>query len=246
VKHLYSYRYRLAPTPEQEVLLAKHFGCVRFIYNEFLAERMCEYKTNKKTLRKKDNEAQLSVLKLSYAWLKEVGSQSLQYAVECLQDAYSGFFGCSKTGKKLAKKRGFPKFKKKSGKQSFRVKQNIKVVDDKLVFPKFLEGIKFIKHRKVEGKIQFATVSKNKAGQYHVSITVEREIQSLPQNDRAVGLDLNVVENVDSVSTPVYNSSDPTRNTPGYFSEIVFWALNDQYPGGTIQYARARYAPTEE
>jgi putative transposase len=198
VKHLYSYKYRLSPTPEQEVLLAKHFGCVRFIYNEFLAERMREYKTNKKTLRKKDNEAQLPVLKMTYIWLKEVSSQSLQYAVECLQDAYSGFFGQSKTGKKLAKKRGFPKFKKKSGKQSFRVKQNIKVVDDKLVFPKFLEGIKFIKHREVEGEIQFATVSKNKAGQYHVSITVEREIQSLPQNDRAVGLDLNIAENVDS------------------------------------------------
>lgn len=198
VKHLYSFRYRLCPTPEQEVLLAKHFGCVRFIYNEFLAERMREYKTNKKTLRRSDNEKALPVLKTTYIWLKEVGSQSLQYAVECLQDAYSGFFGCSKKGKKLAKKRGFPKFKKKSGKQSFRVKQNIKVVDDKLVFPKFLEGIKFIKHRELEGEIRFATVSKNKAGQYHVSITVERDIQPLPDNGACIGIDLNVAENVDS------------------------------------------------
>jgi putative transposase len=195
---LYSYKYRLSPTPEQEVLLAKHFGCVRWVYNEFLAERMREYKTNKKTLKKKDNETQLPVLKLTYTWLKEVGSQSLQYAVECLQDAYSGFFGCSKTGKKLKKKRGFPKFKKRHGKQSFRVKQNIKVVDDKLVFPKFLEGIRFIKHREIEGEIQFATVSKNKAGQYHVSITVDRTIPQLPVNNKVVGIDLNVVENVDS------------------------------------------------
>ena len=118
MKHLYSYKYRLSPTPEQEVLLAKHFGCVRFIYNEFLAERMREYKTNKKTLRRSDNEKSLPLLKLTYTWLKEVGSQSLQYAVECLQDAYSGFFGCSKKGKKLKKKRCFPKFKKKSGKLS--------------------------------------------------------------------------------------------------------------------------------
>jgi putative transposase len=195
---LYSYKYRLSPTPEQEVLLAKHFGCVRWVYNEFLAERMREYKTNKRTLRKKDNETQLPVLKLTYTWLKEVGSQSLQYAVECLQDAYSGFFGCSKKGKKLKKKRGFPKFKKRHGKQSFRVKQNIKVVDDKLVFPKFLEGIRFIKHREIEGEIQFATVSKNKAGQYHVSITVERKMPELPASNKVVGIDLNVVEKVDS------------------------------------------------
>jgi putative transposase len=198
VKHLYSYKYRLRPTPEQEVLLVKHFGCVRWIYNEFLAQRMQEYKTNKRTLRRSDNEKALPLLKLTYDWLKEVGSQSLQYAVECLQDAYSGFFGCSKTGKKLKKKRGFPNFKKKSGKQSFRVKQNIKVVDDKLVFPKFLEGIKFIKHREVDGEIQFATVSKNKAGQYHVSITVERKMPELPASNKVVGIDLNVVENVDS------------------------------------------------
>jgi putative transposase len=198
VKHLYSYKYRLRPTPEQEVLLVKHFGCVRWIYNEFLAQRMQEYKTNKRTLRRSDNEKALPLLKLTYDWLKEVGSQSLQYAVECLQDAYSGFFGCSKTGKKLKKKRGFPNFKKKSGKQSFRVKQNIKVVDDKLVFPKFLEGIKFIKHREVDGEIQFATVSKNKAGQYHVSITVERKMPELPASNKVVGIDLNVVEKVDS------------------------------------------------
>ncbi|MGH7745501.1 MAG: RNA-guided endonuclease TnpB family protein [Candidatus Dormibacteria bacterium] len=207
---LYSYKYRLVPTTEQEVLLAKHFGCVRWVYNEFLAERMREYKTNKRTLRKKDNETQLPVLKLTYAWLKEVGSQSLQYAVECLQDAYSGFFGCSKTGKKLKKKRGFPKFKKRHGKQSFRVKQNIKMIEDKLVFPKFLEGIKFIKHREAEGEIQFATVSKNKTGQYHVSITVEREMPQLPANNKVVGIDLNVVENVDSDGEK-YTNPRPAR-----------------------------------
>lgn len=198
MKHLYSYKYRLVPTPEQEVLLAKHFGCVRFVYNEFLALRMKEYKTNKRTLRRSDNEKALPLLKLTYTWLKEVGSQSLQYAVECLQDAYSGFFGCSKTGKKLKQKRGFPKFKKKSGKQSFRVKQNIHLVDGRLVFPKFLEGIPLIQHRELEGEIQFCTISKNKAGQYHVSITVERDIPQLPANNKVVGIDLNVADNVDS------------------------------------------------
>jgi putative transposase len=198
VKHLYSYKFRLSPTPEQEVLFAKHFGCVRWVFNEFLAQRMREYKKCGRTLRRSDNEKALPLLKKKNPWLCETGSQSLQYSVECLQDAYSGFFGCSKTGKKLKNKRGFPKFKKRHGKQSFRVKQNIKVVNDKLVFPKFLEGIRFIKHREVEGEIQFATVSKNKVGQYHVSITVEREIQPLPQNNKVVGIDLNVVENVNS------------------------------------------------
>ena len=34
---LKTYEYRLYPTKEQEVLLAKHFGCVRLVYNKALA-----------------------------------------------------------------------------------------------------------------------------------------------------------------------------------------------------------------
>lgn len=34
-----TYRFRLFPTKEQEVLLNKHFGCVRYVYNYFLNER---------------------------------------------------------------------------------------------------------------------------------------------------------------------------------------------------------------
>lgn len=64
--------------------------------------------------------------------------------------------------------------------------------------PKFLEGIPVIEHRKAEGEIQFATVSKNKAGQYYVSITAEREIQSLPDRAEVVAHDLNVHGMVDS------------------------------------------------
>lgn len=34
-----AYKFRLYPTHEQEQLLAKFFGCVRFVYNKMLAER---------------------------------------------------------------------------------------------------------------------------------------------------------------------------------------------------------------
>lgn len=79
------------------------------------------------------------------------------------------------------------------------------MIDEKLVIPKFLEGIKLIQHREIEGEIQFATISKNKVGQYYVSITVEREMQSLPLNYRVVGLDLNVQANVDSNGNAKFN-----------------------------------------
>jgi putative transposase len=196
VKHLYSYKMRLSPTTPQEVLLAKHFGCGRFVFNHFLDKRIEEYKTNKRSLKRSDNEKELPTLKQAYPWLKEVGSQSLQYAIECLQKAYDNFF--RKVKQKIKGKKGFPRFKKRHTKQSFRVKQNIFLKDGLLVCPKFLEGIPVNEHRKVEGEIKFATISKNKAGQYHVSITTEREIQPLPERAKVVAYDLNVHGMVDS------------------------------------------------
>jgi putative transposase len=34
-----AYKFRLYPTKVQEQLLAKTFGCVRFVYNKMLAEQ---------------------------------------------------------------------------------------------------------------------------------------------------------------------------------------------------------------
>lgn len=203
MKHLYSYKLRLMPTTTQEVLLAKHFGCGRFVYNHFLDKRIEEYKTNKKSLKRSDNEKELPKLKQEFPWLKEVGSQSLQYAVECLQKAYDNFF--RKVKQKVKGKKGFPRFKKKHNHQSFRIKQNIYLVNGRLVCPKFLEGIPIVQHRDVEGEIQFATISKNKAGQYHVSITTERDIQPLPERAEVIAYDLNVHGMVDSNGNKIPN-----------------------------------------
>lgn len=193
----YTYKYRLQPTPEQEVLFAKHFGCCRYVYNHFLNQRIEAYKNNKTSLKKNDQQKELPVLKIELDWLKEVGSQSLQYSVECLQIAYDNFFRRLKIRKK-GQKPGFPVFKKRHGKQSFRVKQNIRIVNNKLIIPKFLEGIPIILHRKLEGTINFCTISKNKSGNYFVAITVTKEIEVLPESCELVGLDLNIKHIVDS------------------------------------------------
>lgn len=42
-----AYKFRLEPSEEQKVLLAKHFGCVRFVYNHFLSERKKQYDKRK-------------------------------------------------------------------------------------------------------------------------------------------------------------------------------------------------------
>ena len=210
---LYSYKYRLNPTPEQEILLAKHFGCVRFLYNNFLAQRIKVYKEEKKTLNYYDNATSLPELKKTYEWLKETGSQALQYSAKALQNGYNNFFRKVKLKKqgKHKGKCGFPRFKKKHGKQSFKVLQNIKVEGNKVSFPKFKEGIEVFLHRSLEGNIEFATISKNKAGEYFISITTSREITKLERNDKSVGIDLNVDKIVCSDGTKYDNPLPKTK-----------------------------------
>ena len=199
---LYSYRMRLYPNAAQRVLLAKHFGAIRYVYNHFLAARKDKYLDSKKSSNYYGDCKDLTELKKKHLWMKEVYSQSLQFSLKCLDAAYNNFF---------AGKGKFPVFKAKHAHQSFRVPQNVKVVENKLVIPKFLEGISVVKHREIEGEIKFATINRNKAGQYHVSITVEREIPKLPETNKEVGIDLGIKTLATCSDGVVYENKKPYR-----------------------------------
>lgn len=180
---------RLYPNKEQEVLLSKHFGSIRCVYNMFLDRRTRFYleakekQLAKKTLTYVDMAKELTKIKEQpeTEWLNEINSQSLQQALKHLDGAYNRFF------KKLAK---FPRFKSKKNKQSFRVPQFVKVELGKIYFPKFKEGIRMDDHRGIVGEINNATITKNKAGQYYACIGVTREISPKMKTNKTVGIDL--------------------------------------------------------
>ncbi len=94
----YTYKFRLKPTKDQEVLLNKHFGFIRWIYNYFLNQRKQEYLNNKKSISYNKQSASLTLLKQQEEteWLKETNSQSLQYSLKCLDQAYQNFFNKKK------------------------------------------------------------------------------------------------------------------------------------------------------
>ena len=179
----YTYKYRIYPNESQQVLLNKHFGCVRFIYNHFLNQRVDAYMNQQKTLNYYDNAASLTELKKELIWLKEVNSQSLQFSLKCLEGAYGKFF---------ARSAKFPRFKSKKSKQSFCVPQHGKIEDNLLFIGKFKQGIKIVIDRPVVGEIKHITVSKNPSGQYFACVCVEREIKKLPPKTKAVGIDLGI------------------------------------------------------
>lgn len=115
---LKAYKYRLYPNEEQQIQMAKTFGCVRFVYNRLLDARIKAYKRRGESLNCNKCNVVLNKIKIGFPWLKEVNSQSLQMANLNLDTAYNSFF---------KGKSDFPNFKNKSSKQSFQCPQNVKV-----------------------------------------------------------------------------------------------------------------------
>ncbi len=180
---LKSYKYKIKPNKDQKVLLNKHFGSIRFAYNYFLNERQKEYETNKNTINYYDNAKSLTELKKieEYSWLNEINSQSLQDSLKNLETAYKNFFKF---------KKGFPKFKSKKSKNSFSVPQSVKLINGKLIIPKFKEPIDLILSRSFSGIIKSCTISKTPTNEYFVSILVETEHTKLDKTGKSIGIDL--------------------------------------------------------
>ena len=194
---LKGYKYRIYPTKEQEIQLSKTFGSCRFVYNQLLAKKIELYKEDKKSLSKTDcNNYCNRELKKEYLWLKEVDKFALTNSIYDLDSAYQNFFRRIKQG---SKELGFPKFKSKrnhnySYKTNF-TNNNIKVDFDngRVQLPK-LKWIKCKLHRKFEGKILFATISKTPSNKYFVSFNVEVEHEIISKNNNIIGFDLGIKE----------------------------------------------------
>jgi len=180
-----AYKFRIYPNNEQSAFLAKCFGCSRFVYNYFLRVTTDIYAESKKSLRYKEWAKLLVNLKSEFEWLKEVNSQSLQQTLKDLESAFTRFF------KKLG---GFPNFKKRSHRQSFRVPQYFSIDENGFLRLPKMTPIKMVIHRKILGTPKNVTVSKTPSGKYYASIVTEQDIPHAPLNGDKIGLDLGVKE----------------------------------------------------
>ena len=72
----YSYKYRLYPTKMQEQQIHRTFGCCRYLWNHYLAQRKAVYELDGHTMNYYECAKDLTVLKKSLAWLKEVDSST--------------------------------------------------------------------------------------------------------------------------------------------------------------------------
>ena len=184
---LKAFKYRLSPTKEQSILLNKHIGASRFVYNLALECKQMAWAGNKVNLSCFALHSQLKDLKTECGWLKEINSQSLQQSITNLDKAYTTFFKGQNS---------FPNFKKKSNGGSFNIPQNVTLENEKLIIPKFRKGIEVVLHRPIKGDIRQATISRTPTGKYFVSILCDTgeaiKTKATIKENTTVGIDLGV------------------------------------------------------
>ncbi|NEO27108.1 MAG: IS200/IS605 family element transposase accessory protein TnpB [Kamptonema sp. SIO4C4] len=177
-----AHKYRIYPNTEQQIALAKSFGCCRWYWNYSL--NLCQetYKATGKGLSRLAIQKLLPELKKEYPWLTDAYSQCLQVVALNLSTAYKNFFD---------KRAKFPRFKSKHGRQSISYPAHVKFEGDYLKLPKI--GLVYcVCHKKFEGTIKTVTVSKNPDGKYYASVLVDngKEKPESTTDGKAIGIDL--------------------------------------------------------
>lgn len=211
-----AYKFRIYPNKAQEELIQKTFGCVRFVYNHFLADRKEAYETSKETRTYFQQNKSLTVLKQEYEWVKEPDKNALQYALKDLNTAYQNFFRNVKKGVNP----GFPKFKsKKNDRKSYSTTAyngKTRIEGSRIHFPK-LGYVKASISRQIpeSHRIITATISQNASGKYFASLITEydstpTEVPIRPEN--SIGLDY---------SSPHFyvDSENQTADMPHFYRE---------------------------
>ena len=189
-----AYKLRLYPNKTQEVLLNKTFGSVRLVWNTLLAKNLKGYEEQGKSWKQDFNT---TVLKTDFDFLKEISAASLQQKSRDLSETYKQWFN-SVSGKRKGKPLGYPRFKKKGLKDSYRLpNQKFKLfqADNKIQ----LEKIGKVTCRYPSDMSAFnkddlvsVTITKSKSNKYYASVIVDASVTPMPKTNKMIGIDLGI------------------------------------------------------
>ena len=180
-----NFKIRIYPNQEQQILINKTFGCTRYVYNYMLKLKQKAYNIFELKLNYVKISSILTKLKQQKIWLYEVDAVALQQCLKDLDAAYINFFN------KIA---GFPNFKTKRDKNSYRTNGRTIALDQdnkKIKIPK-VGWIKFRDKTNFSGltKINNITISRSASGKYFASVSAEVDIEALAKTKKSCGIDL--------------------------------------------------------
>ena len=156
-------KIRIYPDEDQKVLIEKHFGSTRFVWNHFLEKRTREYHDNGRSMSAFDTINDLKNMKKEYEWLNEINSQSFQQVLMKLDTAFRAFFKHNAH---------YPNFRSKKDNQYFIVPQHFSFGKGELHLPKFKRPIKFRDNATVPESINQIIVTRD-VDRYYASIQYE-------------------------------------------------------------------------
>jgi putative transposase len=203
-----AYKYRIYPTAEQVHILARTFGCCRYVYNWALRQRTDAYYKDGERLYYEATAQRLTSLKkqADHVWLNDISSVPLQQSLRHLDTAFRNFF---------EGRAQYPKFHKKHGEQAATYASTaFKWDGTSLTLAKMSEPLNIVLSRPLPkgAKPSTVTVSKDGANRYFVSILLEEDIKPLPVVNKQVGLDL-------GLKSMVVTSDGYTYGNPKFFAK---------------------------
>lgn len=199
IMNIISYKFRLYPTKKQEEYFAQCFGNSRFLWNKMLEASEEYYKETGKHLKI------TSYLPYKRWFFDRTDSTLCSNVWKNFNKAYTDFF-----------KSGFgkPKFKSKKSYTGSYTSNNasnkIRIQGNKIRLPK-IGWIKIKVHRKIEGTIKNATISKDSVGNYYVSLTCQTSKNFiLGKVNSMIGIDLGIKDlytdsNGNKIPNPKYH-----------------------------------------
>ena len=186
---LRAYKYRIYPTDEQKVMLAKTFGCCRYVYNWALEMKETLYWKYHTSVSEYDMKALVcNELREHAPWLTEVSSKAIEFTMADLYDGYENYF------KGRAEK---PTQRRKHDRQHYHDRGSIKVNFKRgLLSIPCIKDIPCVFHRRFDTKkckIKQVSIELLKSGVYHASILVD-DGKALPTKapidpDKTIGID---------------------------------------------------------
>ena len=228
-----AFKFRFYPDSEQKLFLEQIFGSVRFVYNKTLDYSIKHYacRENKftddfgdliviknpefKSLSSTDRVNYLSELKIQFPWLKNISSIALQQSIINLNNAYTNFFNKVKSNAKG--KLGFPKFKKKGNKNSFKIVGKNSLHFDKngsFTLPKFKKPLNIRFSRNFDrSNVTSVTVSKEPNGHYFISFLSQEHYKILPSVNEKIAFDSGIKNNLTTFNGVINSKGKAVFNT---------------------------------
>lgn len=186
-----AFRYKLSPTPKQEVLFRQFAGVVRLVYNLALEQRRDWWRHYQRHMGGKLNYVaqarELTMLRAEFDWIAAVHVTPQQQALRDLDRAYVNFF---------SGRAGYPSPRRKGVNDAFRFQG--REIETKRLNGKWsaarlpkIGWVKFRNTRPLRGRVQNVTIGPSADG-WHVAFACEIE-HTAPSNDLpAVGIDRGV------------------------------------------------------